>query len=284
MIFTRLAGGLGNQLFQLAAALALRKQCGGQVFLGTDSLMRYKVARSFDLVRLLQLPSGCLVQPDAPSWAGAAERLMALRLGRLLPWAGVNDRNFARTLARTMARRSARTLWLDGYFQQDWGWPEFAEVHAELMRMQRTDLPAPPRPMPDCTIHVRGGDFLGSDVHRVVDAAYYGRALTLLLNQRPATRSVWIVTDDKAHAAGVRSALAAAHPGLDIAWAPEGPGGWLHDFVLLRGSATRILGNSTFSWWAAALDEQRGLTLAPTQWLRGVPRSLYLPWETAVPV
>ena len=284
MIFTRLAGGLGNQLFQLAAALALRESCGGRVFLGTDSLRRYKVARSFDLARLLQLPSCCLVQPNAPSWAAAAERMMALRLGRLLPAAGVNDRNFAHTLARAKASRGARTLWLDGYFQQGWGWPEFVEVHAALLPLQRAGLPAPPLHMPDCTIHVRGGDFLGSDVHRVVDAAYYSRALGQLLDQRPATRSVWIVTDDKAHATAVRSALTTTHPALDISWAPDGPGGWLHDFALLRGATTRILGNSTFSWWAAALDSERGLTLTPTEWMRGVPRSLYLPWEITVQV
>lgn len=284
MIFTRLAGGLGNQLFQLAAAMALREFCGGRVYICTESLRRYKVPRSFDLGRLLQLPPHCLAHRNAPGWAGTADRIMALRPGRLLPSVGVNDRNFTRILARAEADRSARTLWLDGYFQQGWGWPEFAEVHATLMRMQRNDLPAAPAPMPDCTIHVRGGDFLGSDVHHVVDVAYYCRALALLLGRRPAIRSVWIVTDDRPHATAVRSGLETTHPELDIAWAPDGPGGWLHDFALLRGSTTRILGNSTFSWWAAALDSQRGLTLAPTQWIRGVPRSLYLPWETAVPV
>jgi hypothetical protein len=125
---------------------------------------------------------------------------------------------------------------------------------------------------------------LGSEVHRVVDFAYYSLALDLLLVQRPATRSVWIVTDDRAHAAAVRFELANSHPELDIGWAPNGPGNWLHDFALLRSASSRVLGNSTFSWWAAALDTQRAPTWAPTQWMRGVPRSLYLPWETAVPV
>jgi hypothetical protein len=284
MIFTRLAGGLGNQLFQLSASLALQESCGGKVFLGTESLRRYKVARDFDLARLLKLPDFCLAEPNAPGWAGAAERLMALRLGRLLPTVGVNDRNFALTLARTSAARTARNLWLDGYFQQGWAWPEFAPVLASMVAMQRDDMPAPPWPMPDCTVHVRGGDFLASEVHHVVDPAFYCRAMGMLLHEHPNTGTVWIVTDDKSHASAVRSALSAAYAQLDVAWAPEGPGGWMHDFALLREASTRILGNSTFSWWAAALDRRQGRTFTPSQWARGVPRSLYLRWEMAVPV
>jgi hypothetical protein len=264
--------------------LALQDCCGGRVFLGTDSLRQYKVARGFDLARLLQLPSFCLVQPDAPAWATAAEWMMALRPGRLLPSIGVNDRNFARTLTLATAARQSRTLCLDGYFQQGWGWPEFAWAHGSLVDISREDLPATPLAMPDCAIHVRGGDFLTSDVHNVIETAFYRRAMGMLLDQQPAIRSAWIVTDDKVHAAGVRSALAMAYPKLTIDWSPDGPGGWMHDFALLRDAPSRILGNSTFSWWAAALDRQRGQTFSPAEWMRGVPRSLYLPWEVAVPV
>jgi hypothetical protein len=283
MIFTRLAGGLGNQLFQLAAALALQESCGGRIFLGTNSLRRYKAARAYELSRLLRLPPTCLAQPIAMSWAPAVERLMALRLGRLLPSFGVNDRTFKHTLAMATAKRRPCTLWLDGYFQQGWGWPEFSQVHSSMVSMLRDDLPLPPTPMPDCTIHVRGGDFLASEQHAVVGTAFYRQALGVLMDQQPDTRSVWIVTDDKRHAAVVRTALAEAFPRLAIDWAPDGPRGWMHDFVLLRDSASRILGNSTFSWWAAAMDLRQVQTFTPNQWTRGIPRTLYLPWETAVP-
>jgi hypothetical protein len=82
----------------------------------------------------------------------------------------------------------------------------------------------------------------------------------------------------------VLDALARAHPDVDLAFGTHATGGWLGDFALLRRAPARILGNSTFSWWAAALDGHHSLTLSPNQWTRGVPRRLFLPWEAVVPV
>ncbi len=284
MICTRLAGGLGNQLFQLAAAVAMRAEGQSKVYLGTAGLGSYRAQRSFDMAQLLDLPPWCVGGAAQAGEHKLADRLMTARIGRWLLGSGVSDRNFGVRLAAGRREPAARWLWLDGYFQQCWGWEEFGPVLSTMLPWVRTAAMEESPPAADCLIHVRGGDFLGSEVHRVVDVSFYVRALESMRLQRPTLRSAWVVTDDRAYAGPVLDALARAHPDVDLAFGTHATGGWLGDFALLRRAPARILGNSTFSWWAAALDSHHSLTLSPNQWTRGVPRRLFLPWEAVVPV
>jgi hypothetical protein len=284
MICTRLAGGLGNQLFQFAAALALRGSQGSKVYLGTQGLSRYKVKRAFDMACLVELPSWCLTDAQPPAWAGIVNTLMAARVGRLLPYGGVSDRNFRQVLATTGKRGHNSTLWLDGYFQQGWEWPAFEATLAAIISMLRTDLPALAPPATDCVIHVRGADFLASAVHRVVDANYYIRAVEALQARSPGVKTAWVITDDHDHAAPMLAQLSRAHPAIEFEFSPRNPSSWMQDFMLMRQARSRIIGNSTFSWWAAALDPGHAVTVTPSQWMSGVPRDLFLPWEIPLPV
>ena len=214
--------------------------------------------------------------------------LLRWRIGRLLPRHGVNDRNFARHLARQRSGVARQPLWLDGYFQHGWPTPLFDNVRARMLAVLRHDLPASRVNNADGVIHIRGGDFLASAVHRVVDAGYYLTALTKLRTQLPSMTSVAVVTDDVVHAAPIIDSMQRAQPDLALSLAPPphaaAGAAWLQDFVLLRDARARIVGNSSFAWWAAALDAQRAPTVSPDQWTRNVPRDLFLPWELAIAV
>jgi len=282
MIFTRLAGGLGNQLFQFAATLALRGAQRNAVYLGTHSLSRYTVKRAFDMARLVELPAWCLTDVQRTTDTAFACRLMALRIGRLLPYAGVSDRNFSKVLAAGGHSGYARPLWLDGYFQQGWDWHTFEAPMAQIASMLRADLPPPPPMAADCMIHVRGGDFLASPLLRVVDARYYIRAIEVLHEGAPGIKTACVITDDREHASAILEQLAAVYPTIQFEFAPGNHSDWLQDFMLLRHARSRIIGNSTFSWWAAALDPSRAVTVTPSQWSNGVRRDLFLPWEISL--
>ncbi|MEI7967424.1 MAG: alpha-1,2-fucosyltransferase [Betaproteobacteria bacterium] len=283
-IFARLAGGLGNQLFQFAAAIALRGDQSDAVYLGTASLNRYRVKRAFDMARLLELPSWCVTDERLQPYTAIATRLMAIRIGRLLPFGGISDRNFQKALAARKRNGGSRTLWLDGYFQQGWDWPTFRTPLELISSMQRRDLPVPAPLAADCVIHMRGADFLASAVHCVVDANYYIRAMDTARTRLPEIKTARVVTDDRDYAAAMLSRISAAHPAIHFEFSSDKHTTWLQDFMLMRQARSRIVGNSTFSWWAAALDSNRALTVSPTHWTRGVPRDLFLPWEVSLPV
>lgn len=279
MIFTRFAGGLGNQLFQFAAALALRGTQGNSLYLGTESLNHYKVKRTFDLARLVSLPVWCLSDGQSRLYSAMANHLMTLRVGRVLPYFGVNDRNFKRVLAVRGLIGQPKTIWLDGYFQYGWEWRFFQSSLATIKSMLRIDLPTPNSNAPDCVIHVRGSDFLGSELHRVVDGAYYVRAFEVLQGYLPQVNTASVITDDQAYAVAIINKLSKAYPAIQFNLTSLYNADWLYDFMLLRNARSRIIGNSSFSWWAAALDPDQAITVTPSRWLKGVSRDLFLPWE-----
>ncbi len=282
MIFTRLAGGLGNQLFQFAAALALRGSQSNAVYLGAQSLNRYKVKRGFDMASLVELPAWCLTDGQRTTHSALADRLMAMRIGRLFPYFGVGDRNFSKVLTAGGRCGYVRSLWLDGYFQQGWDWRAFEGSLAAIASMLRADLAFPPPISADCMIHVRGGDFLASPLFRVVDAHYYIRAFEMLYRGSLGIKTACVITDDREYASSILENLAAVYPTIQFELAPGHHSGWLQDFMLLRHARSRIIGNSTFSWWAAALDPGRAVTVTPACWTNGVRRDLFLPWELSL--
>ena len=55
MIQTRLAGGLGNQLFQFAASIAISKIYNSEIFLYTEGLKKYAVHRDFGIDKILRI-------------------------------------------------------------------------------------------------------------------------------------------------------------------------------------------------------------------------------------
>jgi len=286
MINVRLAGGLGNQLFQLAAALAVRGD--SDVLLDTDGLRNYAVKRSFDLPRILSLPQTIRTNESPSPRVRWKSWLHTARVGRWLPGIAVNDRNFRAKLERDLSGESPRSLWMDGYFQQHWSASAFEKSCAQMTAMMRPDLPHSRVDAGTGVIHIRGGDFLSSELHRVVDADYYVRALMALRTRRPDMRSFCLITDDPGYAQPICDRIQEAHPEVTLAMAPRAHEGdvpnWLQDIVLLRYAPARIIGNSSFAWWAAALDPQRALTLSPDRWTRHATRDLVLSWEITLPV
>lgn len=274
MIYARLAGGLGNQLFQLACALDARVGDEG-ILLVTDGLRSYKAAREPDVARIVDLDALGVAIGTAPRpfVSGA----LALRLPRLLAFTGLSDRNF---VGRAAHRRDTprRTLLLDGYFQRGWDWASLDATLATLSGALRTGLAPAPRSV---AVHVRGTDFLQSASHQLISGDYYQRAFARLCRLQP-VRTAVVVTDDPAYARRVLDPMRLSHPDLDIEIGQD-PSTIERDFSTLCSAAGRIIPNSTFSWWAAALDPKRAPTISPDRFVRDAPRHQTLPWEHVIP-
>jgi len=272
-VCVRLAGGLGNQLFQLAAALVCARRLGLPVVPVTQGLGTYArphEATSLRLVRAQALqPGQSLSKPLA--WAVARARA-----GRWMPWLGVNDRNFPQACQRL--RKGVPFLLMDGYFQRGWTQELFAQA---LTMMTLQDAPPVPRMPYDCIIHVRGTDFLGLQSHGFLQPGYYANAVAHAT--RAGLRHFGIVTDDQTHGAGLAAHIREVHPEVAISVLPAARDP-LHDFHVLRSAPARIMGNSTFAWWAAALDANAAPTWSCVRFVRDQPRDFFLKSEIPLDV
>ena len=263
--------------------MALRSEDEQRLLFDTQSLGRYVVKRELELRHFFDLPRWFVTDFEA-GWQGQVFSAgMRLRLGYFLPKFGVNDGNFSAHLISRQAGYKQRLMVLDGYFQRNWLWPMFNEVRRELAARLRSPVASGGPALDfDCLLHIRGSDFLTSEQSKVVDSEFYIRGLELL-RKRAFIGSAYVVTDDVPYATQVLASVRERVPDLRL-FIPDQPFDMFYDFMNIRNARCRVIGNSTFSWWAAALDPKEAITVAPMQWSRGLDRNLVLPWEILLEV
>lgn len=230
--FSRLGthGRLGNQLFEVAATLAVAAKSGDVAVFPP-----WAYAHCFrHPVRTEHLPPGSCTVWEQPTFHYSP-----------LP--------------------AHPNLDLFGYFQSE---RFFAEV-ADQVRYHFQPSEAVERELDDrfgdldaercVAVHVRRGDYVGADGHfPLVPLHYYFQAAHLF-------GSDWrylLVSDDLAWC---RSHLLPLLPRGRACLAPEAPD-YLHLFLLAR-CAHQIIANSTFSWWGAWLNSNpHKVVVAPRPW------------------
>lgn len=248
LLLVRLAGGLGNQLFQVAAAHLLAQQ-SYRIILMNGGLSRYKSPRNFDLDRLLNLAE-LNIQIDGGSklLSIISERL---RFGRL-PFVGINDRNIAN---KELLRRRG-VFFMDGYFQDFWSDDLIERAFSKLAEYIAFNSVAEDKNT--CVVHIRGGDFLESELYNIVPMSWYVSQASVLVRNHAVT-SFCIISDDL-KVANQLSADFSSNFQLPV-FVKVGRH-LLDDFHTLRTASSRLIGNSTFALSAAALAGDSGVTFA----------------------
>jgi len=260
MIITRLHGRLGNQMFQYAAARGLAARRGTGVVL--DS--RGAVHRGEGvLTRVFDLPV------EAPSDLPPARHESALayylwRLGRRAP----RFRREAGLGYNPGIERWDDPCYLHGYWQSeqyfahiadqiraDFTFPDFANAqNAEMAARIASGLAI--------SLHVRRGDYLTLGAHTVCDQRYYEAALARVTQGLPGDPTVYVFSDDPDWARD-NLPLPCARVVVDF----NGPETDYEDMRLMSLCDHNIIGNSSFSWWAAWLNTHPGKRVAgPAQW------------------
>ncbi|MDC1255763.1 alpha-1,2-fucosyltransferase [Paracoccaceae bacterium] len=225
MIYLRLHGGLGNQLFQLATAISL---ASGKILIDDRSLSSYRSKRQNGLPSVLNLPDWIEFQKI---------NLTKLRLPRF-----INNRYLVSDQTPELtAKQYCKLKVIDGYFQ-DGLTVSFAEqvkhVRPLLKSIKTGDLT-----QNQCVIHIRGGDFFTTN-SPILGPNYYLRQINLMLEN--GINKFVITTDDKKYATKILN-----ESGRDYQFHD---GTVAEDFSLLKNASNKILSNSTFSVWANALS------------------------------
>ncbi len=260
MIITRLHGRLGNQMFQYAAARSLAARLGVPVALDTRGALRRGegvLTRVFDLP--LAVPD--VLPPDR------AERPLPYALWRLLGRAP----RFRRE--RGLGYNPAFETWGDGSYLHGYWQSEryFTPIAEEIRRAftfptalspQNAEMAARIGEGLAISLHVRRGDYLTLAAHTVCDETYYAKALERLLDGLSGTPTVFVFSDDPDWAKE-NLPLPVEKVVIDF----NGPEADFEDMRLMSLCRHNIIGNSSFSWWAAWLNAHDDKRVAgPVQW------------------
>lgn len=269
-----LQGGIGNQLFILAAAWSQARRLDVPLyidasrFVAADPLDRAESRHPFTL-RRYRLP-GEVLEEQSPWFRNSPRRPAALRVPARRAWTlPVHVFTGTGYDPRIEAMRPGTTLF--GYFQSPRYFDRVADEMAAMMtRVEPTPeeeavlagIEADPR----ATLHVRRGDYLDPQIrrhHGLAEPAYFERAVAVLRGLG-AWRGGRVYSDSPDAAAAELASI----PDLQFVRNARA----LDEPLTLRAMSTGsgfVMSNSSFSWWAAWLMHRRSAApvVAPRPWL-----------------
>ncbi len=263
MITAVIRGGLGNQLFQYASAYALAKRLGQPLMLDI-SFFPKQTLRGYKLDKLNLAPhragfgeeDGCLLKAyKNRNINGLIRRspfqTLPIKDGRYL----IDHSKSYTPLFHTI---SENNVFLNGYFQSD---EYFRQLRPDLLnqitpnykheksyQMVQDEINA----VTSVAVHVRRGDFAagqGAEYHYTLNSDYYREAMEIIV-QRVKSPEFFFFSDDMDW---VRSNFEKGERVRYISLKTQYAD--VDELMLMKSCNHIITANSTFSWWAAWLNE-----------------------------
>jgi hypothetical protein len=279
VVVTRLAGGLGNQLFQYAAGRSLAARLGVELILDS-SWIHGRGGAPPNMVRQYHL--GRFKHGNRLEDAGRVGRLppmtrLQFHSRRVLPRRGKPD---LRALVQANQPEVDDRVFGapdNTYLIGNWESERYFEEHAELIRRELEFLP----PSPDvqrlvdqigdgttASVHVRRGDKLSNPtaarIHPTLSLDWYADAVRELLEHVASLERLIVFSDDPVWC---REHLALPLPTTFATGNSDSD-----DLQLMSRCSNHVIANSTFSWWGAWLDPDPAKTVvAPASWRRDRP-------------
>lgn len=254
MITVNLNGGLGNQLFQYAAAKAMAKITHRPLFLNTAKYSKKGERRFFQLFDVIEDNGFVQVINERNLLLKKYEKGLSYlgikikKKGRVV----VSEKNFFDCLGH---KYDSYDLLFDGYFQDT----RYFLGHkiADLITLRKFD-----RPLTSQTgkkiiaVHIRRGDYLFPRhcVHGLTPWSHYKQAITEL-KTKFSNALIALFSDDKDVVPPFEVDIRASELMLKDT----------EEFLMLAKCDAFVIPNSTFAWWASVLSGS-AFVYAPKRW------------------
>lgn len=269
-----LDGGIGNQLFMFYAGLFFGQTLEKEVVFNTSKLSRVaKLHPGYNLNTLGMLQgheivnqkaTGILAHPKAIKIQNAYSRTSPLR-NRQKDHYTFKSPNLGFIESSLIPNETTR---ISGYFQTYKYFCNLQEKpilstslinntskwYQEKAKENREKKPV--------GVHIRRGDYLLRKNRKigVISFSYYRSAIEEVANREP----VWIFTDSPNQ---VSEEFKYLGDGVEV-MRPPSSSDPIESLLLLSMSPKIIISNSTFSWWAAQLAQDRTEVYAPNKWFQ----------------
>ena len=270
MIIVKLIGGLGNQLFQYAAARRISYLNHIPLKVDISEFARYKLHRyslmHFNIVEVMATPEE--IQAFKPRTLFSRLAFRYLSSFNILNRSYVMERHFHFDPALLKINHG---VYLDGYWQSEKYFLDIEEVvrkelsvktppdswNEQMMERIRNEAAV--------SLHIRRADYVTNShtltVHGCCSLDYYHHAVNLVA-EKVESPHFFVFSDDPAWA---KSNLQLSFPATFVEH--NGPDKNYEDLRLMSLCRHNILANSTFSWWGALLNAHPDkMVIAPQKW------------------
>jgi hypothetical protein len=161
---------------------------------------------------------------------------------------------------------------ISGYFQS-YRWASEKRVFSQLHSMKPAEISLELNGYIEASViekplivHIRLGDYKNEPTIGILSKKYYDAAISQMLSDISFTH-IWVFSDDLESARD----FIGQYQDIKIKWIPSIDGSSSQTLELMRYGRGYIIGNSTFSWWGAFLRyDQNAKVVAPMPWFKGM--------------
>lgn len=269
MIISKIEGGLGNQMFQYAAARALSIKTGSQIKLDLSWFDQYQLHNGYELDKF-NIKATIATQDEIKSLAGN-QSSFSKAINKIL---GVKSKHYILEPDFTYYSRFKTLVppvYLHGYWQSYKYFEEFSyDIRSDLtpileLSKESQNVAEKIRDIESVSIHIRRGDYVTNkqinNVHGVLGLDYYHNAINFLINKLEAPTFL-IFSDDPQW---VKDNVKLKFPTLYINHNYGDKS--FEDMQLMSLCKHNVIANSSFSWWGAWLNRNPEKTvITPKNW------------------
>jgi hypothetical protein len=264
MILVKLQGGLGNQMFQYAAAKGIYKN--KSIYVDLSFLKKHTQSTATFTRRKFELG---LFPNIKLNFAGILKGWLFVR-----PTI-ISDDNVDEYLNKCLIAHN--NIYLDGYFQNE---KYFSNIRGNLLRdfefPQLTgyalnwaqQISAVDN---NVSVHIRRGDYLKAETmafHGILPTSYYQQAVTII-DKKVLNSHYFVFSDDPEWC---ESNLPFLEDRVTIV--KNNSNVW-EDMYLMSICKHHIIANSSYSWWGAWLNKNTNkIVVAPSKWFANEPTDI----------
>lgn len=282
-IIVRIFGGLGNQMFQYAAAKSLALNNGATLKLDISSFdqqISSETPRQYALGIFTNITDefseaafkNSVVPPLRNYLFNKVYKFAVQKINWL-------NRNFIieNSYSYSPVKYNGGLVYIDGYWQSY----KYFKANEKLIRIYfdlsylANEITIEPiinsiRNSVAVSLHVRRGDYVtnvkAKNYVRLYDLAFYKKAIEKIREMESGKMKIFIFSDD-AEWCKKNMKFKEEHTFINT-------GSDSHDLYLMSICKHNIIANSTFSWWAAWLNNNTNkIVVAPQKWYQGSKNS-----------
>jgi len=275
MIASNIIGGLGNQMFQFACGHALARRLGQPHAICTDQFDRYKV-HDFQLDSVFSIDTPELKSEERDRLLGWRGYPVVRQIIAKAEWSSLTPKNWLQEASLRYCdeiNTVDSNCYLHGYWQS---WRYFEDCADEIRQIfkfhnnisdENLEILSILNQGPSISVHVRRGDYFhkSNKILNCLEENYYLAGLKMLTNRFPGSK-IFFFSDDPLWVRDnfsdyVSDAYIIDHNiGKNSYW----------DMMLMSRADHNIIANSSFSWWGAWLNTNKGqVVIAPKNWFLG---------------
>ena len=275
MKIINISGGLGNQMFQYAFLLAMREATGDECLMDVSKYGTYKLHNGFELAEVFNISARCATKEELKRVTRYTTNYKLSRIYRkFLPKkkTEVVEPMSSREYMPNIFKNAKGDLFYEGIWQNE---KYFSHVRPLMLKefTFRTPLSKLTSDAIDkftqkttVSIHVRRGDYLKHKNYiGLCGIDYYTAAIAHVKAKYGKNVQFAIFSNDLSWCHDNLLPLIDGYEYMMVDW-NEGVESY-NDIRLMSACQVNIIANSSFSWWAAYLNQNENKEIiAPEKW------------------